>query len=147
MNHTAARPAWGWGLATVHLSGQVLDTWFASPVLGAYDGAEAPLMLQVTTDARRGVRTEPLVVEIDIDAPPTTVPDAYLRLHLLSHRLMKPREVNLDGIFGVLPNVDYFFGGSAQFTDDGLDGPAVDFDTAIGERAQTRQQVAQPVGR
>jgi len=101
MIHTAERPAWGWGLATVHQSGQVLDTWFAAPVLGPYDGAEAPLMLQVTTDARRCTRTEPIVVEIDLDAPPASVPDAYLRLHLLSHRLVKPREVNLDGIFGV----------------------------------------------
>ncbi|MGE0126454.1 MAG: DapH/DapD/GlmU-related protein, partial [Vicinamibacterales bacterium] len=41
----------------------------------------------------------------DLDAPPTRVPDAYLRLHLLSHRLVRPREVNIDGIFGVLPNV------------------------------------------
>lgn len=90
MTHTAARPAWGWGLATVHQSGQVLDTWFAAPVLGAYDGAEAPLMLQVTTDSRRCTRAEPMVVEIDLDAPPQTVPDAYLRLHLLSHRLVKP---------------------------------------------------------
>ena len=101
MTDTAARAAWGWGLATVHQSGQVLDTWFAAPALGRYDGAHAPLMLQVTTDARRGVRTDPRVVEIDLDVPPATVPDAYLRLHLLSHRLVKPREVNLDGIFGV----------------------------------------------
>src|SRR5665647_3016608 len=98
-----ARAAWGWGLACVHSSGQVLDTWFAAPELGAYDGRDAPLMLQVTTDARRETHNEPMVVEIDLDAPPASVPDAYLRLHLLSHRLVKPREVNLDGIFGVLP--------------------------------------------
>ena len=117
MTHTAARPAWGWGLATVHQSGQVLDTWFAAPVLGAYDGAEAPLMLQVTTDARRCTRTEPIVVEIDIDVPPASVPDAYLRLHLLSHRLVKPREVNLDGIFGVLPNVVWTSSGPCAVDD------------------------------
>jgi 2,3,4,5-tetrahydropyridine-2,6-dicarboxylate N-succinyltransferase len=105
MTHTAARPAWGWGLACVHASGQVLDTWFAAPALGAYDGREAPPMLQVTTDARRETRTQPMIVEIDLDVAPASVPDAYLRLHLLSHRLVKPREVNLDGIFGVLPNV------------------------------------------
>jgi 2,3,4,5-tetrahydropyridine-2-carboxylate N-succinyltransferase len=117
MTHTAARPAWGWGLATVHKNGQVLDTWFAAPVLGAYDGAEAPLMLRVTTDPRRCTRAEPMVVEIDLDAPPQTVPDAYLRLHLLSHRLVKPREVNLDGIFGVLPNVVWTSSGPCA-TDD-----------------------------
>src|ERR1035437_655703 len=98
MTHTAARPAWGWGLATVHQSGQVLATWFAGPVRGADDAAEPPLRLQVTTDPRRETRSEPMVVEIDLDVPPASVPDAYLRLHLLSHRLVKPREVNLDGI-------------------------------------------------
>jgi 2,3,4,5-tetrahydropyridine-2-carboxylate N-succinyltransferase len=42
---------------------------------------------------------------IDLDAPPADVPDAYLRLHLLSHRLVSPHGLNLTGIFGVLPNV------------------------------------------
>ena len=46
-----------------------------------------------------------MLVEIELDEPPANTPDAYLRLHLLSHRLVKPREVNLDGLFGVLPNV------------------------------------------
>ena len=117
MIHTAARPAWGWGLATVHQSGQVLDTWFAAPALGVYDGAEAPLMLQVTTDARRGTRTQPMIVAIDLDVAPQSVPDAYLRLHLLSHRLVKPREINLEGIFGVLPNVVWTSSGPCA-TDD-----------------------------
>ncbi|HET7723000.1 MAG TPA: 2,3,4,5-tetrahydropyridine-2,6-dicarboxylate N-succinyltransferase [Propionibacteriaceae bacterium] len=117
MTDTAARPAWGWGLATVHQSGQVLDTWFAAPSLGRYDGGHAPLMLQVTTDARRGVRTDPRVVEIDLDAAPANVPDAYLRLHLLSHRLVRPREVNLDGIFGVLPNVVWTSAGPCAVED------------------------------
>ena len=42
---------------------------------------------------------------IDLDAAPADPADAYLRLHLLSHRLVAPNTVNLDGIFGVLPNV------------------------------------------
>ena len=41
----------------------------------------------------------------DLSAPPADVADAYLRLHLLSHRLVQPRTVNLDGIFAILPNV------------------------------------------
>ncbi|MBI4899466.1 MAG: 2,3,4,5-tetrahydropyridine-2,6-dicarboxylate N-succinyltransferase [Actinobacteria bacterium] len=117
MTDTAARPAWGWGLATVHQSGQVLDTWFAAPTLGRYDGADSPLMLQVTTDARRGVHMDPRVVEIDLDVAPASVPDAYLRLHLLSHRVVKPREVNLDGIFGVLPNVVWTSAGPCAVED------------------------------
>ncbi len=41
----------------------------------------------------------------DLDSAPTDAYDAYLRLHLLSHRLVKPREISMEGIFGVLPNV------------------------------------------
>ncbi|MFT4216469.1 MAG: 2,3,4,5-tetrahydropyridine-2,6-dicarboxylate N-succinyltransferase [Micropruina sp.] len=104
---TDTRSAWGWGLASVHASGQVLDTWFPDPQLGPSSGAAAPdrLVAAQTQDADRGVRTETVLVEIDLDAPPTSTPDAYLRLHLLSARLVRPRELNLDGIFGVLPNV------------------------------------------
>ena len=39
------------------------------------------------------------------DSAPTSVPGAYLKLQLLSHRLVKPHETNISGIFGVLPNV------------------------------------------
>jgi 2,3,4,5-tetrahydropyridine-2-carboxylate N-succinyltransferase len=53
----------------------------------------------------RGVRQDVVLCEIDLDAAPESVPDAYLRLHLLSHRLVAPHGLNLDGIFGVLPNV------------------------------------------
>lgn len=44
-------------------------------------------------------------VVVDLDEPPTSVPDAYLRLHLLSHRLVRPNEANLEGLFEVLPNI------------------------------------------
>lgn len=101
------RSAHGWGLATVHESGLVLDTWFPAPALGESSGAEPPreLAALVGTDAVREVRTELHLVEIDLDAAPASVPDAYLRLHLLSWRLCAPRTINLTGIFGVLPNV------------------------------------------
>ncbi len=39
------------------------------------------------------------------DGPPASVPEGYLKLHLLSHRLVKPHGTNLEGLFGVLPNV------------------------------------------
>jgi 2,3,4,5-tetrahydropyridine-2-carboxylate N-succinyltransferase len=42
---------------------------------------------------------------VDLDAGPVDVPDAYLRLHLLSHRLVRPHGVDLTGLFGVLPTV------------------------------------------
>ncbi len=101
------RPAWGWGLASVHISGQVLDTYFPSPRLGTADHSAPPTVLisAVVDDQTREVRTEVVRVEIDLDVPPAGASDAYLRLHLLSHRLVRPRSINLDGIFGVLPNV------------------------------------------
>ncbi|HVK45455.1 MAG TPA: 2,3,4,5-tetrahydropyridine-2,6-dicarboxylate N-succinyltransferase [Micropruina sp.] len=104
---TETRSAWGWGLASVHVSGQVLDTWYPDPRLGpaAADTPPRQLVASQLTDSDRGVSTETVLVEIELDEPPANTPDAYLRLHLLSHRLVKPREVNLDGLFGVLPNV------------------------------------------
>jgi 2,3,4,5-tetrahydropyridine-2,6-dicarboxylate N-succinyltransferase len=101
------RAAWGWGLASIHVSGQVLDTYFPTPRLGAADDSAAPpvLISAVVDDEAREVRTEIVLVDIDLEAPPADTSDAYLRLHLLSHRLARPRDVNLDGLFGVLPNV------------------------------------------
>jgi 2,3,4,5-tetrahydropyridine-2-carboxylate N-succinyltransferase len=101
------RVAWGWGLASIHSSGQVLDTYFPSPRLGRADGSAAPVTLisAAVDDEDREVRTEVVHTEIDLDAPPATTSDAYLRLHLLSHRLVRPRSLNLDGIFSSLPNI------------------------------------------
>ncbi|HJQ88939.1 MAG TPA: 2,3,4,5-tetrahydropyridine-2,6-dicarboxylate N-succinyltransferase [Propionibacteriaceae bacterium] len=101
------RVAWGWGLASIHSSGQVLDTYFPSPRLGRSDGSAAPVTFisAAVDDEAREVRTEVVHTEIDLDAPPVTTSDAYLRLHLLSHRLVRPRSMNLDGIFSSLPNV------------------------------------------
>jgi 2,3,4,5-tetrahydropyridine-2-carboxylate N-succinyltransferase len=104
---TGTRTAWGHGLATVHESGSVLDTWYPAPKLGQDDGSEAPAELTglAGKDERRGVRLEVVRTEIDLDTPPADAPDAYLRLHLLSHRLVAPRELDISGIFGVLANV------------------------------------------
>jgi 2,3,4,5-tetrahydropyridine-2,6-dicarboxylate N-succinyltransferase len=101
------RAAWGWGLASIHAEGQMLDTYFPSPRLGIADDSAAPpaLISAVVDDEVREVRTEIVLVEIDLDAAPAGTSDAYLRLHLLSHRLVSPRSINMDGIFGSLPNV------------------------------------------
>ncbi|MDO5535885.1 MAG: tetrahydrodipicolinate N-succinyltransferase N-terminal domain-containing protein, partial [Propionibacteriaceae bacterium] len=103
----AARPAWGWGLATVTEADQVLDVWYPSPALGEASDAPAPELLQAAqgSDPARGVRTETVLTTIDLDAAPASTADAYLRLHLLSARVCPPRSINLDGIFGALPNV------------------------------------------
>ncbi len=100
--------AHGYGLATLDGSGNVLDTWYPSPALGDAPATPNPprqLEAAVQSDELRHTSTELLLIEIDTDDAPETVPDAYLRLHLLSHRLVRPHGVNLDGIFGILPNV------------------------------------------
>jgi 2,3,4,5-tetrahydropyridine-2-carboxylate N-succinyltransferase len=108
---TEERWVWGAGLATTADDGTVLDTWFPSPAVGriplGFDPRMAPDDLDrlAVADARRAVAVDVVAVEADLDAAPTSTPDAYLRLHALSHRLVRPNEVNLDGIFGHLPNV------------------------------------------
>ena len=99
------RSAAGIGLATVTDDGQVLDTWFPEPRLGDDPGDPSELAGLEGKDEDRRVRRELVTVVIDLDAAPADVPDVYLRLHLLSHRLVRPHGVNLTGIFGVLPNV------------------------------------------
>lgn len=104
----ATRSAWGFGLATVTDAGTTLDAWFPAPALGDHDdmvGIPAELEAMRAEDAERGVRIHPVAISIDLDAAPSSTVDAYLRLHLLSHRLVEPNTMNLDGIFGQLPNV------------------------------------------
>jgi 2,3,4,5-tetrahydropyridine-2-carboxylate N-succinyltransferase len=103
--------AWGYGLATVALDGTVLDTWFPSPALGVLPSGRdrwivpADLSEAAGDDDRRLVRLEAVTVEITLDAAPASTSDAYLRLHLLSHLLVLPNSINLDGIFAFLPTV------------------------------------------
>ena len=97
--------AHGHGVAT--LSGStVLDVWFPAPALGGLTGApDAALVALATSDADRGVTREVVSIEIDLTKAPADAKDAYLRLHLLSHRLVKPHGQSLEGIFGLLSNV------------------------------------------
>ncbi|WP_336658545.1 2,3,4,5-tetrahydropyridine-2,6-dicarboxylate N-succinyltransferase [Leucobacter sp. USHLN153] len=107
---TDSRLAWACGIATIAADGTVLDAWFPHPALGARPEdrdphiAPADLGDLVGTDEARGVELSFVNVEIDLDAAPASTEDAYLRLHLLSHCLVRPNELNLDGIFGRLPN-------------------------------------------
>jgi 2,3,4,5-tetrahydropyridine-2-carboxylate N-succinyltransferase len=105
------RTAWGQGLTTRAADGTTLDAWF--PWLGFEGGegvpapadADAVLARAERTDERRGVTVAAVRLSVDVDAPPESSADVYLRLHLLSHRLAPPRSLNLDGIFGHLVNV------------------------------------------
>jgi 2,3,4,5-tetrahydropyridine-2-carboxylate N-succinyltransferase len=97
--------AHGHGIAT--LAGTtVLDVWFPAPALGALAGQTDPsLQSMVGLDDARGVTREIVSMEIDLEVAPKDAQDAYLRLHLLSHRLVKPHGASLEGIFGLLANV------------------------------------------
>jgi 2,3,4,5-tetrahydropyridine-2-carboxylate N-succinyltransferase len=95
----------GHGIATIS-NGTTLDVWFPTPTLSQLSGSVPPeLIALAVADVARGVTREVVSIEIDISKAPTNVADAYLRLHLLSHRLVKPHGVALDGIFGLLSNV------------------------------------------
>jgi 2,3,4,5-tetrahydropyridine-2-carboxylate N-succinyltransferase len=98
--------AYGHALVS-YANDQVLDAWFPAPALGSSATATEPFGLAqlVSEDQARGVRTEVVLREIALDSAPVDAIDVYLRLHLLSHRLVKPHGVNLAGIFGRLANV------------------------------------------
>src|SRR6185436_15678873 len=117
-------PAWGLGLATLTEDDVVLDVWFPAgklglgtpaadhlptnaalradwtePLLGLMPGTLGPRPL-------RGLTSTGILVQIaSLADPPKDAFDVWLRLHLLSYRFVKPRETNLDGVFGLLANV------------------------------------------
>lgn len=108
--------AWGIGLATLADDGSVLDTWFPAPQLGGAEqpgttrltGADVPAELVGLTGRDEDRGTQTVAVRTTIGAltdKATDAHDAYLRLHLLSHRLVAPHGLNADGLFGVLTNV------------------------------------------
>ncbi len=121
--------ALGVGIATQNRKGEWLETFFPKPLLSP-EGSDVAALLEIVgydggnhtyelsadqlTDLRR--LPEPyasmvdsakpvLLVVLEQDTPPLTVPEVYLKLHLLSHRLVKPHGTNLTGIFKILPNV------------------------------------------
>ncbi|MDR7280860.1 2,3,4,5-tetrahydropyridine-2,6-dicarboxylate N-succinyltransferase [Catenuloplanes atrovinosus] len=124
MSDVSTSAAWGIGLATITAEGQVLDTWYPAGKLGLgaapaegqpantpLPDADGAALLGLPAGvlgpkALPGLRTVAVLTVIGslADAPKDTF-DVYLRLHLLSHRLVTPNSVSLDGIFGLLANV------------------------------------------
>ncbi|NLB47978.1 MAG: 2,3,4,5-tetrahydropyridine-2,6-dicarboxylate N-succinyltransferase, partial [Microbacteriaceae bacterium] len=114
---TRSRTASATGLATIAADGSVLDAWFERPELAPLNeeaGLPPSLLTLQGHDAQRNVELKAVRIEIDLDRAPASVEDAYLRLHLLSHCLVKPNTINLDGIFGVLPLVAWTTAGPMQ---------------------------------
>ena len=125
MSESSPPGAWGVGLATVaEPGGEILDTFFPAPQLGlkgAPEGLRGSRVLEpaeaealaghefasaIAPDERRGVRVLAVATVLeDLSTPPADAHDAYLRLHLLSHRLIAPHGASLEGVFGVLSNV------------------------------------------
>ncbi len=105
--------AWGHGLATVAADGTILDVWYPKPELGAAPKSDAlwvvpkELDALVGEDARRRVSIQWVRTEVDLTQPVTNTADAYLRLHLLSHLLVKPNTINLDQLIPNLPIVGF----------------------------------------
>jgi len=107
----------GHGIATIS-NGITLDVWFPSPSLSTLSATvPAELNALAVADVARRVDLEIVSIEIDIEKAPTNVADAYLRLHLLSHRLIKPHGLKLDGIFGILSNVVWTSAGPCAVAD------------------------------
>jgi 2,3,4,5-tetrahydropyridine-2,6-dicarboxylate N-succinyltransferase len=114
----------GNGVATIaRRDGTTLEVWYPDLTLGELSAVSIPL--GANGDPERSVLFEVTETRIDLDAPPASAADVYLRLHLLSARLVKPRELNVDGIFGKLNLV--------AWTDAGAVHPA-DLDTLRARR-------------
>jgi len=108
MTADPAPDASAYGLATVTADGTVLDVWYPEPVLGPVAAIAAPASLtalEAADDIREVRKVVVCTLVSDLSAPPGDAFDAYLRLHLLSHRLVRPHGQNLDGIFALLANV------------------------------------------
>jgi 2,3,4,5-tetrahydropyridine-2,6-dicarboxylate N-succinyltransferase len=99
-------PAAGVGVASYDRAGRLLDAWFPAPAVGSASVRDPEQLWPTGTDPVRDVRTDIVRVSItSLADKPDDAADAWLRLHLLSHRLIRPHEANLDGIFGLLTNV------------------------------------------
>lgn len=113
---TETRTVSGTGLATFSNGGDLLDVWYPNPVLGSTppEASEVLEDLDGTIDSLRHVRREIVRATIDLDSPVDGIADAYLRLHALSHLLVAPNKLNLDGLIPTLPNNAWTSAGPVQ---------------------------------
>ncbi|MFK0082424.1 2,3,4,5-tetrahydropyridine-2,6-dicarboxylate N-succinyltransferase [Glutamicibacter sp. NPDC090743] len=116
-SESSVRLASAHGLATVASDGTILDVWYPAPVLGELakaEGLSGELAAAAQDDAARGTTQKVVSLTINLDVAPADTADVWLRLHLLSHRLVQPNSINLDGIFGHLANVVWTNSGPCQ---------------------------------
>jgi len=111
-----AGAAYGYGISTIAKDGSILDTYFHQLGLGAAEASRVDLTSLEGADIEREITRVLVKTEIELDRPPASVADAYLRLHLLSHRLVKPHGLSLEGIFSILNNVVWTSHGPCAIT-------------------------------
>ena len=106
------RSAWAHGIVTADAGGTVLEVRYPDPALGAVpasaagvNGVPAGLASLAGSDPARGTTSSVVTTQVDLDAAPVDAADVWLRLHLLSHRLVAPGQVVLDGVFSLLATV------------------------------------------
>ena len=105
--------AWGHGLATIAADGTMLDAWYPNPQLGPAPKTDALWVVPKEFDAlsgpdkRRNVTVQVVHTEVDLELPVTSTADAYLRLQLLSHLVVAPNSINLEGLLPNLPIVAF----------------------------------------
>ncbi len=110
--------AYGYGVSTIAANGEVLDTWYLQVGLGTLAEHVAPDRSEfLGADPIRNITKNIVDCEIEIHSAPASAQDSYLRLHLLSHRLVKPHGQNLDGLFGLLTNVAWTSAGPCSLVD------------------------------
>ena len=107
---------YGFGIATQTRSGQILECSFHSLGLGVAPANKSDTNFDALLgeDSIRGVKKIAVEMVINLDEKPKDAVDVYLRLHLLSHRLVRPHAINLDGIFGLLTNVVWTSAGACE---------------------------------
>ena len=113
---TTQSTAYGFGIATQNQSGQTLECSFYALGLGKApeNKIDATFKSLIGEDPIRKVKKVAVEVVIQINEKPKDAADVYLRLHLLSHRLLKPHAINLEGIFSLLANVVWTSAGACE---------------------------------
>jgi len=108
--------AYGFGVATQTKSGQILDCSFHALGLGSAPGNNhnKEFESQLGEDQIRNLSKIAVELSIELAEKPKDATDVFLRLHLISHRLIKPHGLNLDGIFGLLSNVVWTSAGACE---------------------------------
>jgi 2,3,4,5-tetrahydropyridine-2,6-dicarboxylate N-succinyltransferase len=130
----------GLGVATKSSQGDILEVYYHSPKLNPSGSWVDQILKKVSANATsvhelefsdaadiaklipghpqlEGSKQSFILSLVFKDEAPQSVPEAYLKLHLLSHRLVKPHGTNITGVFKVLPNVAWTNEGAISIGD------------------------------